>query len=339
MASRVISRMRGVNAHLLLLRASANPELLFGPLDICRPTSSTSQQCLPSQISHLPSFLREPIFQRFGFSSSASPRASNKEANHSRNHDHTSSVIPESSVESSEAGEVVGSPETNGGSSASEQSKEEGLSSQPEQIESKSSKKKRRAIKRTAFSDSDVEPDLSADELIKLIAEKDNLLKLKQKEIEKLQDKVLRTYAELENVLERTKREVENTKKYGVQNFAKSLLDVADNLGRASNVVKENFSKIDQDNDSDGVMLLKSLLEGVEMTEKQLAEVFRKFAIEKYDPLNEKFDPNRHNAIYEIPDSSKPPGTVASVMKMGYLLHDRVIRPAEVGVTKSPEGK
>ncbi|KAG0464452.1 hypothetical protein HPP92_020521 [Vanilla planifolia] len=288
-----------------------------------------AKRCLPSQISHLPSFLREPIFQRFGFSSSASPRASNKEAKHSRNHDHTSSVIPESSEESSEAGEVVGSPETNGCSSASEQSKEEGLSSQPEQIESKSSKKKRRAIKRTAFSDSDVEPDLSAEELIKLIAEKDNLLKLKQKEIEKLQDKVLRTYAELENVLERTKRE----------NFAKSLLDVADNLGRASNVVKENFSKIDQDNDSDGVMLLKSLLEGVEMTEKQLAEVFRKFAIEKYDPLNEKFDPNRHNAIYEIPDPSKPPGTVASVMKMGYLLHDRVIRPAEVGVTKSPEGK
>lgn len=149
-----------------------------------------------------------------------------------------------------------------------------------------------------------------------------------------------------------------------MQNFAKSLLDVADNLSRASSVVKESFSKIDASKDSAGAIpLLKTLLEGVDMTEKQLAEVlylfwgsfilkksyllekyfsaipplyldfvleysitwklslkskqvFKKFGVEKFDPLNEKFDPNRHCAVFQIPDPSKPSGTVASVVKV-----------------------
>ncbi|OMO83609.1 GrpE nucleotide exchange factor [Corchorus capsularis] len=70
------------------------------------------------------------------------------------------------------------------------------------------------------------------------------------------------------------------------------------------------------------------------MTEKQLAEVFRKFGVEKFDPTNEPFDPHRHNAVFQVPDNSKPPGTVAHVLKAGYMLYDRVIRPAEVGVTQ-----
>jgi molecular chaperone GrpE len=136
-----------------------------------------------------------------------------------------------------------------------------------------------------------------------------------------------------------------------MQNFSKSLLDVADNLARASSVVKESFSKIDTSKDSAGaVPLLKTLLEGVDMTDKQLAEVIlwlpfdhplqeyffqpmfsliwilcnalkseqvlKKFGVEKFDPINEKFDPSRHWAIFQIPDPSKPPGTVASVVKV-----------------------
>ncbi|XP_057724797.1 grpE protein homolog 2, mitochondrial-like isoform X3 [Arachis stenosperma] len=188
-------------------------------------------------------------------------------------------------------------------------------------------------------SDSDIESeDLSRDDLIKLVAEKEELLNLKHKEIEKMQDKVLRTYAEMENVMDRTRRESENSKKFAIQNFAKSLLDVADNLGRASSVVKESFSKIDASNDtSESVKLLKTLLEGVEMTDKQLSEVLKKFGVEKFDPTNEPFDPNMHNAIFQVPDSSKPPGTVAAVLKAGYKLYDRVIRPAEVGVTQAME--
>ncbi|XP_059662440.1 grpE protein homolog 2, mitochondrial-like isoform X1 [Cornus florida] len=196
---------------------------------------------------------------------------------------------------------------------------------------------RRRVTKRTAFSDSDSsdsDEDLSIEDLVKLVAEKEELLKLKHKEIENMQDKVLRSYAEAENVMERTRREAENSKKFAIQNFAKSLLDVADNLGRASSLVKESFSKIDASKDTSGaVPLLKTLLEGVEMTEKQLAGVFKKFGVEKFDPTNEQFDPNSHNAVFQVPDASKPPGTVAVVLKAGYMLYDRVIRPAEVGVT------
>lgn len=163
------------------------------------------------------------------------------------------------------------------------------------------SNRRRSATKRTAFSDSDLEDlDLSKEDLVKLLLKKDESLKSKDQEVKDMKDKVLRSYAEMENVLARTKRESENTKKYAVQvcalstcltcrfsldllllygfyvqNFSKSLLDVADNLSRASSVVKESFSKIDTSNNSDeAVPLLKTLLEGVEMTEKQLGEVF-----------------------------------------------------------------
>ncbi|WOL16439.1 hypothetical protein Cni_G25226 [Canna indica] len=180
----------------------------------------------------------------------------------------------------------------------------------------------------------DAKFDVSRDDLLKQVAEKEELLKLKQKELEKMQDKVLRSYAEMENVIDRTKRESENSKKFAIQNFAKNLLDVADNLERASSVVKESFSKIDTSKDSVGaVPLLKTLLEGVEMTDKQLLEVFKKFGVEKFDPVNENFDPNKHLAVFQVPDASKPPGLVAAVLKSGYMLHDRIIRPAEVGVT------
>lgn len=111
-------------------------------------------------------------------------------------------------------------------------------------------------------------------DLVKLVAEKEELLKVKHKHIEEMQDKVLRTYAEMENVMDRTRREAENAKKFAIQGFAKTLLDVSDNLERASSVVKESFSKVDVPNDTTGAApLLKTLLEGVEMTEKQLLEV------------------------------------------------------------------
>ncbi|XP_004294427.1 PREDICTED: grpE protein homolog, mitochondrial-like isoform X3 [Fragaria vesca subsp. vesca] len=184
--------------------------------------------------------------------------------------------------------------------------------------------------------ESDSDEDLSTEDLVKLLTEKEELLKQKHKEVEKMQDKVLRTYAEMENVMDRTRREAENTKKFSIQNFAKSLLDVADNLGRAASVTKTGFTKLDQSENSAGALpLLKTLLEGVEMTEKQLAEVFKKYGIEKYDPTNEPFDPHRHDAVFQVSDPSKPPGTVAQVLKPGYILHDRVIRPAEVGVTQA----
>lgn len=175
--------------------------------------------------------------------------------------------------------------------------------------------------------------DLSMEDLVKLVSEKEEILKGKNKEIENMKDKVLRTYAEMENVMDRTRREAENSKKFAIQSFAKGLLDVADNMGRASSVVKESFAKMDTSKDSTGaVKLLKTLLEGVEMTEKQLTEVFKKFGVEKFDPINEQFDPHRHNAAFQVSDPSKDPDTVAVVLKSGYMLHDRILRPAEVAV-------
>ncbi|KAL7590430.1 hypothetical protein Lser_V15G39209 [Lactuca serriola] len=201
---------------------------------------------------------------------------------------------------------------------------------------SQSVKKRRSGTKRTKFSDSDSdsENNLSRDELVTLLAKKKELLKKKHREMEIMQEKFLMSYAENNNIIERTKREAENSKKFAIQSFAKSLLDVADNVGRASMVVKDKFTKMDTSEDPTGALsLLKTLLEGVEMTEKQLAEVFKKFGVEKYDPVNEEFDPNRHNAVFQVQDPSKPPNTVAVVMKAGYMLHERIIRPAEVGVT------
>ncbi|KDP39194.1 hypothetical protein JCGZ_00951 [Jatropha curcas] len=308
---------------LLLLSPSQKQQLL--PIfsnQIDSLISEHSKQFVPGQVSLFHhSALSSSPFQRFGFTSSASPETNEKEEG--------------STAENNGASRNADAkPSNKTEDSASEESEKSGCNSESQPTMSQSVKRRRSGTKRTAFSDSDSEDDLSMDDLVKLVAEKEELLKLKHKEIEKMQDKVLRTYAEMENVMERTKREAENSKKFAVQNFAKSLLDVADNLGRASAVVKDSFSKIDASTDATGaVPLLKTLLEGVEMTEKQLADVFKKFGVEKFDPINEPFDPHKHYAVFQLPDASKPPGTVAAVLKAGYVLYDRVIRPAEVGVT------
>ncbi|XP_076904410.1 grpE protein homolog 2, mitochondrial-like [Bidens hawaiensis] len=249
----------------------------------------SQNKVITGQISLLHNYIYNfSPFQRFGFSSSASPESNEKE---------------------NENGKETANGKTAGSSNDAKENENSDDQGQGEE-------------------------DLTMEDLYKLVTEKDELLKTKQEEIEKMKDKVLRTYADMENIMDRTKREAENSKKFAIQNFAKSLLDVADNLDRASSVVKESFAKIDTSKDTAGaVPLLKTLLEGVEMTEKQLAEVFKKYVVEKYDPINEEFDPNRHNAVFQVPDATKPPGIVAVVLKAGYMLHDRIIRPAEVGVT------
>ncbi|KAH6764400.1 Co-chaperone GrpE family protein [Perilla frutescens var. hirtella] len=251
---------------------------------------------VPVQVSSLHhSALSSSAFQWFGFSSSASPETNEKEA-------------------AAQSGNEKEHKESNEAAAEAPSETEESISDDK--------------------SESDLESELSRDDLVKLVVEKEQLLAKKHEELEQMKDKVLRSFAEMENVKDRTRRESENTKKFAIQNFAKSLLDVADNLGRASSAAKGSFSKIDAFTDAAGaVQQLKTLLEGVEMTEKQLTEVFKKFGLEKYDPTNEEFDPNRHNAVFQVPDASKPAGHVAVVLKAGYVLHDRVIRPAEVGVT------
>ncbi|KAJ9182608.1 hypothetical protein P3X46_006585 [Hevea brasiliensis] len=335
----VLSRVsRGLGrCSLLLLSPSQKQQLPIFTNQIDSLVHEYPKQFVASQLSlfHHSAFCSSPL-QRFGFASSASPEPNGKEQGSGVGNNGASSNV-ESEKTNGDA-----KPSDQAENSSSGETKLSGFNSESQSNMSQSVKRRRRGAKRTAFSDSDseAEDDLSMDDLVKLVAEKEELLKLKHKEIEKMQDKVLRTYAEMENVMERTKREAENSKKFAIQNFAKGLLDVADNLGRASSVVKDSYSKIDPSTDTAGaVPLLKTLLEGVEMTEKQLAEVFRKFGVEKFDPMNEPFDPHRHNAVFQVPDASKPPSTVAAVLKAGYSLYDRVIRPAEVGVTKAEENE
>ncbi|XP_010482954.1 PREDICTED: uncharacterized protein LOC104761553 [Camelina sativa] len=192
---------------------------------------------------------------------------------------------------------------------------------------------------RVTDSETDFE-SLSRDDLVKLVGEKEHLLKVQREDMMEMKDGFLRSYAELQNLMDRTKRNAESAKKFAVQNFATSLLFVADILEKASSVGKQSFSEIDISKDSAGAApLLKNLLHGVEMTEKELAQVFKKYGLVKEDPLNEPFNPNRHNAVFQVPDASKPEGTIAEVLKSGYSLYDRVIRPADVGVTCAVENQ
>ncbi|XP_008799025.2 grpE protein homolog 2, mitochondrial-like [Phoenix dactylifera] len=335
MASRVFSSISRSTVAYRLILASSQPESLrnlsTGFHSLSELPTISSVKHASSQLSQIlrHSALTGSTFQRFGFASLASPQPTEKEGNQPVDHDNASQ-------NTSEVGANDASTEATDDSTAQEPTQDAGPISENSDSDIKSNRKRRKSVKRTAFSDSDAELELSYDDLVKLVAEKEGSLKLKHKEVEKMQDKVLRSYAEMENVIDRTKREAENSKKFAIQNFAKSLLDVADNLGRASSVVKESFSKIDTSKDSAGAIpLLKTLLEGVEMTDKQLSEVFRKFGVEKYDPINEQFDPNKHLALFQVPDASKRPGTVAAVLKAGYMIYDRVLRPAEVGVTQA----
>ena len=154
----------------------------------------------------------------------------------------------------------------------------------------------------------------------------------------RLQGQAHRTLADMENLRERTSRQVENSQKFAVQGFVKDLLDVSDNLERALQAVESDYLEQGGDGDLGGeggekaFGLLKSLHEGIAMTEKQMVSVLRKNGVERFDPTGEPFDPNLHEARFEVPVPDKAPGTVVVVTKVGYTLHDRVIRPAEVGV-------
>lgn len=147
------------------------------------------------------------------------------------------------------------------------------------------------------------------------------------KEAAESRDKMLRTLAEMENLRKRTTREVADARIYGIQNFARDVLDIADNLQRALDAVPAD-TKASADPG------LKALIEGVELTERSLLNTLEKNGVKKFDPSGEKFDPNFQQAMYEVPDSSVPPGTVVQVVQAGYTLGERVLRPALVAVSK-----
>jgi molecular chaperone GrpE len=147
------------------------------------------------------------------------------------------------------------------------------------------------------------------------------------KEAAGLKDRLLRTLAEMENLRRRTDREVADARTYGVTNFARDILAVADNMERAMQALDDEI----RDKADAGV---KALLDGVELTERELIKVMEKHGVRKIEPQGQKFDPNLHQAMFEIPDATVPAGTVVQIMQPGYTIGDRVLRPALVGVAK-----
>src|SRR2546423_7749702 len=147
------------------------------------------------------------------------------------------------------------------------------------------------------------------------------------KEAADLKDRLLRTLAEMENLRRRTEREVADARAYGVTNFARDILAVADNMERA---LKALDDEIREKAEAGG----KALLDGVELTARELIKVMEKHGIKKIEPQGQKFDPNLHQAMLEIPDASVPAGTVVQIMQPGYTIGERVLRPALVGISK-----
>jgi len=147
------------------------------------------------------------------------------------------------------------------------------------------------------------------------------------RELAETKDRLLRTLADMDNMRKRTEREVADARVYGISNFARDILGVADNMHRAMAALDDELrAKADEPT--------KVLLEGVELTERELMNVLEKHGVKRIEPLGQKFDPNRHQAMYEIEDASVPAGTVIQVMQAGYLIGDRMLRPALVAVAK-----
>ena len=144
--------------------------------------------------------------------------------------------------------------------------------------------------------------------------------------VEDLNDKLLRALAEAENVRRRAKREKSDAAKYAITNFAREVLGVADNMKRAMASVDLEARKKDP--------ALEQLMVGLEMTEREMLSTFERFGIKPIEAMGEKFDHNLHEAMFELDDTSKPAGTVMQVVEAGYLLNDRLLRPAKVGVSK-----
>jgi molecular chaperone GrpE len=145
--------------------------------------------------------------------------------------------------------------------------------------------------------------------------------------VDELRDKFLRAVAETDNVRKRAEREVAEARAYGIANFARDTIGVADNLARALDAITpESRANADE--------TLRALLDGVDLTRRELRNTLKKHGVRELDPKGEKFDPNFHQAMYEVPDPEAAAGTVVQVMQTGYAIGDRVLRPALVAVAK-----
>ena len=157
-------------------------------------------------------------------------------------------------------------------------------------------------------------------------------IRIKVKKIKELEEKNLRSLAEMENQRRRFEKEREDAFEFGGFNFAKESLSLIDNIDRAIESFK-NDEKIKKGNDLD------KIIEGIEVVKKDLISIFKKNGIELIECINKKFDPNFHQAMLEIENSNKEPGTVVQEIQKGYMMKDRLLRPSLVGIAKKRQEK
>ncbi len=151
-----------------------------------------------------------------------------------------------------------------------------------------------------------------------------------EKQITDLKDQLLRAMAETENIRKRSRRDVEETSKYGISSFARDVLTIGDNLARALESVPVEA----RENNTE----LGTLLEGVELTQREFLTLIERHGIKRIDPIGERFDHNFHQAVFEIEDPDNDPGTVVQVIQSGYVISGRLLRAAMVGLAKKPGG-
>ena len=142
-----------------------------------------------------------------------------------------------------------------------------------------------------------------------------------------LKDRTLRLAAEIENLRKRMEREISDTRAYAITKFARDMLTATDSLNRAMLMLPAEARET-----ADGAT--KSLIEGIELTEREMQRLLAVHGVKQIEAEGQKFDPHRHQAMFEVPDPTRPEGTVVQVVQTGYAIGDRILRPAMVGVSK-----
>ncbi|MEH6545164.1 MAG: nucleotide exchange factor GrpE [Sneathiella sp.] len=182
----------------------------------------------------------------------------------------------------------------------------------------------------TAETETVNDPSLQGDEGEADTTAEDNIVEEQAAEIAELKDKVLRAMAEVENMRRRASREKEDAHNYAVTKFARDMLAVSDNLRRAIDSIPAQAREQED---------VKHVLVGIELTESELLNTFEKHKIKIIDAEGQKFDPNLHQAMFEVENPAVEPGTVLQVVQTGYAIADRLLRPAMVGVAKGGQKK
>ncbi len=175
-----------------------------------------------------------------------------------------------------------------------------------------------------SFDNASEQESVDADPIAALNAENQNL----NNEVKELKDRLLRSIAEMENLRKRTEREINEARSFAIANFARDMLGATDNLARAMQVVPQELRQSSDAN-------IKSLIDGIEMTEREMQRLLQKHGITEVPAMGEKFDPHFHQAMFEVPNTGKPDKTIVEVVQPGFAIGKRILRPAMVGVAKN----